>query len=203
MKPRPLPFLLAAAAALSGCAATGSYFADRGRDLADVASLTFATGYGAKVRAGPIHTGSLVHTDMAGLRGGAPLWGLPEDHGRDYEAFFPFIPFGTPGRCSFEDFHASYDSGEADDPIILRHKAYEARGSMPLVTTDFSPVLPSTQYDDTPGDYLFHPYWTQVDLAADIVIGVRVGCNPGELVDFVLGWFGADILDDDLGKKRQ
>ena len=31
------------------------------------------------------------------------------------------------------------------------------------------------------------------------MVGVRVGFNPVEFVDFLLGWFGLDILNDDDG----
>jgi hypothetical protein len=32
--------------------------------------------------------------------------------------------------------------------------------------------------------------------------GLRVGFNPGELVDFLLGWTTLDIYNDDLGTRK-
>ena len=61
---------LIVAAGMTGCASTGRYFVDRGRDAADVFTLTVGTGLGAGVRAGPAHIGLLLHQDRIGLMGG-------------------------------------------------------------------------------------------------------------------------------------
>ena len=42
----------------------------------------------------------------------------------------------------------------------------------------------------------------QIDLTVALGLSLRVGFNPAELLDFVLGWFGSDILDDDVGRKQ-
>jgi hypothetical protein len=46
-------------------------------------------------------------------------------------------------------------------------------------------------------------YWTQVEVEAGVIFAVHAGFNPGELLDFLLGWFGADIYGDDCGSADQ
>ena len=58
-----LPFIL------SGCSST-SYMADRGRDAADIFTLTLGVGTGVKVRAGPIMLAAEQNSDLIGLRAG-------------------------------------------------------------------------------------------------------------------------------------
>ena len=43
------------------------------------------------------------------------------------------------------------------------------------------------------------PRYTQVEIAAGLVYGLRVGFNPGELLDWLVGWFGGDLYADDVG----
>ena len=40
--------------------------------------------------------------------------------------------------------------------------------------------------------------WTQIEVAAGLLGGVRLGFNPGELLDLLLGFFGVDLYDDDV-----
>lgn len=40
--------------------------------------------------------------------------------------------------------------------------------------------------------------WFQIEAALGIVVGVRAGFNPAEMLDFVLGWTTVDICHDDL-----
>jgi hypothetical protein len=42
-----------------------------------------------------------------------------------------------------------------------------------------------------------HPYYTDVRISIGLGPAVTLGANPGELLDFLLGWFGIDIYGDD------
>ena len=42
------------------------------------------------------------------------------------------------------------------------------------------------------------PFFTQVEVALGLGGTCRLGFNIGELVDFLLGWGGKDIFNDDL-----
>ena len=40
--------------------------------------------------------------------------------------------------------------------------------------------------------------WTQVEVTAAAGPAVTMGFNPGELADFIVGWFGIDLYGDDI-----
>ncbi len=42
-----------------------------------------------------------------------------------------------------------------------------------------------------------HPYFTQIEVVAGLLGTLRLGFNPGELLDFILGWTTVDIFNDD------
>ena len=95
---------------------------------------------------------------------------------------------------------------EKANPVLeQRHKYYSAYSLFfPLMTEYFAPY---PMVDDHTScelkDQSFHPYFTQIDITCAALVGVHVGFNPGELVDFLLGWFGLDICNDDLSVARQ
>jgi len=43
-------------------------------------------------------------------------------------------------------------------------------------------------------------YFTQIEVVAGLGGTIRLGFNPGELLDFILGWVTIDIFNDDLEK---
>ena len=47
------------------------------------------------------------------------------------------------------------------------------------------------------------PYYTQIEVAVGFGGTLRLGCNPGEALDFIAGWFGIDIFGDDLNANRK
>ena len=60
------------------------------------------------------------------------------------------------------------------------------------------PPLPKDG-DDERSLLIMPHHWTALRLFAGVtVFSMSVGVNPGELVDFTLGWFCADIYGDDL-----
>ena len=72
-----------------------------------------------------------------------------------------------------------------------RNKSYEIEGrGLPFVFwPDTNRSIP---------DIYTPSYFSQIEAVLGVVISVRVGFNPGELLDFILGWFGIDIYDDDI-----
>lgn len=193
----------------SGCATSG-YFADRGRDAADIFTFTVGKGAGLSGRAGPVHCGFYLGKDRVGLRSGEfkadwnnqpdPVWaGL----------FDPFLLLpGGEGVSFGEDIYIgkkpSTDGGE--DISLLRGKRYYSPGVCPFI------FLPQTgqempgksnpylgRLDDS--SYPYH-FLTQVELAVGLGLTIRVGVNPGEMLDFLLGWVGLDLYSDDLSRRR-
>ncbi len=186
---------LALAAALPGCFLP-AYLADRGRDAADMFTLSFGVGLGAKVQVGPVQAGFLDHLDFIGWR-----YGTIAHMDLHYQIVSP-IPwpqkggwFSTRGDFTcFDYFHGDYRSVAGD-----RHKEY-------LVATDVPFWAPLGSICPTKFDFLegksCPAYYTQVEIIIALLPAVRVGFNPGEMLDFLLGWATIDIFDDDLEMKR-
>ena len=55
--------------------------------------------------------------------------------------------------------------------------------------------------DSCPNRYL-KPYYTDIQIALGIGYGARLGFNPGELVDLLLGCIGIDIYKDDYEHQK-
>ncbi len=191
-----LAFICAVAVMGSGCATTFLYSMDRFSDLADVVTATAGVGLGVKVRAGRARTGLLVRNgDLFGLRGGsffAGRWVFPlSTAGRDSLVDWDDWYLPPPFAFLFHKDHDLWDTNEEehwDDE--WRNKGIEIfseRGDRHLFLAH-----PETGAFGT-GAY----YYTQIEVVVGLGLSVRLGFNPGELLDFILGWFGADIYDDD------
>lgn len=171
------PFIfLSLLVVFSGC--SSPYFANRGRDAADIFTFTIGQGIGAKARVGPLQTGIFWNEDFAGLRGGGfgPASAWKNEYGKfpkDIDTLF-FPIFGVFGG----------DSLQGSALLPGRHKAYEAFSPVPLIS------LPT---ESTPY------YYTQIEAAVGFLGTIRLGFNPGELIDFLLGWTTIDIFGDDIG----
>lgn len=168
--------LLLVLAATGGCAASG-YWADRGRDAADVFSIAVGSGLGAKARIGPVAAGLLVEYTAAGLRGGEFCSQTLAGSGADAEA---------PGAV---DFQLVVDNAERFQLTKLRRgKNFEA-SSLRI------PLLCLLQSDASMA------YYTQIEAVVALHGSLRAGINVGELCDFILGWAAVDILRDDVSRR--
>jgi hypothetical protein len=158
---------------LAGCA--NEYWPNRLHDAADIFTLIVGYGGGVKARVGPLHAGLFAGTDYAGLRGGeAGLF--PND------AAFPND--GELTLVSAEDF---FCPGERD-------KSFKARGGFLLAGPSYSTTVSPFEWH-----LHSHPFYYYTEIEAAIGIGgtLRAGFNPGEFVDFLLGFVGIDIFHDD------
>lgn len=169
--------LLGLTAILSGC--TMPYMINRGRDAADVFTTTVGVGAGAKARIGPIHAGLFAGIDAAGLRGGElETWSINGCEGMGLMSIEGTV-------LSFEAFQY-VDQGD-------RGKDYIAEG-FPLI---------SVVEKDKSHRAFVHPYYTQIEVAGGVLGTARLGVNPGELVDFILGWAMIDIFADDIENREK
>jgi hypothetical protein len=164
-----------------GCA-SGRFLADRGNDASDIITCTVGVGFGVKARVGPVQVGALVNRDVTGLRGGQfRLWPI----GDEYSMFSSL--------CEFDYLVISGDFFTDTRPDV-RQKLYSAGGG-PLIKE----VLPSA-HQRIPG----RPYYyTQIEVVGGLFGSLRLGVNPGELADFLFGWFGVDFFHDDIGRLTQ
>ncbi len=190
-----LPILLAALAALASGCRPEAYFADRWADAKDVFTVSVGKGGGAKARVGPVNAGLFVNGDIAGLRGGeffhygyGFLEGGPADGvmvlGLGGEVFDLVVP---PPPVSSELWHRmGQPSQEASRALAERGKSYR-----------------QTFFPRAPIEFPREPYYyTQLEVAAGVYGTLRLGFNPGELLDFVLGWTTLDIFGDDARARR-
>ena len=177
--------LLVLLVALTGCATTRNYVADRGRDAADIFTWSVGLGAGAKARVGPIQAGALLNIDMMGLRGGAfgeiPWYEATED------ALLPF-----PNRINKNRSGCLFGRERFADPTragkhitVRRGKGFTADAPLPIIGIADQPE-----------------YYTEIEVVIGAAGSLRLGFNPGELVDFILGWTTIDIYGDDLEARQ-
>lgn len=171
-----------------GCATTAGYFANRGRDAADVFTITVGVGAGIKARVGPIAPAMIINHDLAGLRAGTFFLGNGNPMESDVAAPFPIALHSWDDRVSFghdvfmlESFRQ--ESERPQDSIVVR------RGKDVLIKNPFPCVAVGKYASD----------YTQIELALGLGPTLRIGVNIGEFLDFLLGWFGVDLFKDDVG----
>jgi hypothetical protein len=168
-------------ASMTGCATP--YVVDRSRDAADIFTATIGYGAGAKARVGPLSTGLFCNRDTVGLRGGA----LFKNKSGATTDFTSIIPMSYMGLIFVLD---EFFPGEGKNQ---RHKGYQVISAMPLVSGVYYP---------TNDWFTILTYNSQIEVAAGIGGTLRLGFNPGELIDFILGWTTLDIYGDDLEAKK-
>jgi hypothetical protein len=182
-------------AAGSGCVSPRGYLLDRWADAKDVFTASVGTGGGARARVGPLNAGLFLNSDLAGLRGGecfrlsdGPLIGGDSDgvlllfYGDQFD--LRYLAIDTSGKTG-----TRYQA--VGDRLAERHKSYQS-GIMPLPSPLTLFEFPKTPY-----------YYTQLEVAVGVGGTLRLGFNPGELLDFLLGWTTLDIFRDDLEARRE
>lgn len=182
--------LLAVVIGATGCATP--YMMDRERDAADIFTVSTGIGGGIKAQCGPVASGLSWMADVEGLRGGSitkypggcASWGMMD------------VNFVVYGGEEFNVLHGVAQQAGAENYETLepRHKCYRAPCILGL---SFPLTLPG---DPWSRGHLYR--LTQIEIAGGIYRTVRIGFNPGELIDFILGWTTIDMFDDDLEMKR-
>lgn len=160
---------------LISCSA--GYLKNRLHDSADILTLSSGFGGGVKSRIGPVSLGFLINGELAGLRGGGFYNEDKSTGSANYDVQLIFI--------GYEDFHVtgSYSIQEQ------RNKEFRA-GNV---------IIPITPYFFVePNQIGSLSYYTQIDVVLGAGLSCRAGFNPGELADFLLGWFLIDIYRDDI-----
>lgn len=187
----------------AGCAEFGTYMRDRGHDFADCFTVRAGLAYGFGVRAqvtnyfGASAGFSLdikkygffgrERVKVEGGWGGIPILNAvllsmylsPGKHGPP-----PLSPFLVP---FFTDFRF-YEDG----PLLCSLKVFGfdlGKNGFPARKT-------------VPPPFLRERFFIEVGATLGAV-GLDLGFNPVEFLDFLLGWFTADITDDDEKIKRK
>ncbi len=165
---------------------------DRRRDAADIFTATVGHGYGVKAQAGPLAAGVAVIMDHQGLRGGA-LAEFPRGCGGWDMIDVNVLGFGG------QRFNVS--SSNTVDYGARNHETLEARNKTYNAPSIAGLTIPlAVEGDKWTRGHLYR--LTQLELAVGVGPAVRIGFNPGELLDFILGWFLIDIYNDDIEMRR-
>lgn len=181
MKPAVLSMMLLALCLLAGCASP--YMIDRGRDAADVFTATVDKGIGFKARVGPFAGGLGTSASSKGLRGGTLIDQKNHWCGNAI----------TTWDLSVILFNSEYCS---NDKMEVRGKEISG-GSKVLPpnspwSKDFLPFIQLSNVHNP-------AYYTDIEFWFGFIYSFRLGFNPGELLDFLLGWTTLDIYGDDIG----
>jgi len=169
-------------AAAFGCSApTSKYLAQRAQDLADCFEAAVGTGYPAYV--------GVKASDFAVV--GCGVAGT--------------FRYGWHGR--YGGFRWESDDGwlEAGIPLVFnREEALWFPAYQDRIRT-WGPCFTTREYGEEkeprPRGEIAEKLW--IGASTSLVLSARVGVNPAELADFITGWFGRDILqDDDWGPRK-
>jgi hypothetical protein len=156
---------------LVGCASP--YLKNRARDAADIFTFTTGAGAGGKARIGPVSAGLVYQKDALGLRNGVGFATRPTWKFED-----------GPGGKEFCYGFLGAETSNQGERVTQRGKEFSTVYF--LVPIDADRVTPPH-------------YYSQIEVTAGAGLGFRVGFNPGELVDFILGWAALDLFKDDVG----
>jgi hypothetical protein len=164
---------------------------NRMRDAGDIFTATVGLGGGAKARVGPVSAGLCYYTDSAGVRAGDA--GVFSDRKIFRDA-------DLKGDCAI--VLASSDHFETEK-TQSRNKTIDSRTPtfeiVPFILTLPALFIEAQQDKPTAGP----SFYTQLEVIAAVGGGVRLGFNPGELLDFILGWATIDIFNDDLKREKR
>ena len=175
----------------SGCASTRAYFSDRGRDAADIFTLTIERGIGFTAHAGPISTGLGMIGGGRGLDGGT----IANFDEGDIE--LQLLVFGGNGFCTPSTERPKKRGGT--QILFVQHPSL---GFMEWGSHQMNP-LKAVFVDLYPPTWVKYPGVTQFDASVALGIGPRIGFNMMELIDFGCGWATLDILGDDIHRRKQ
>jgi hypothetical protein len=199
-------FLILSLVIVMTAACAHPYFEDRTSDLADILTVSAGMGVGHQARVGPVCIGLLCTEDFADWRYGKIKgrhsknfilsleednreWGVKNggaERGKDYYACGGWGYKGIVWAQNLP-FLMSLDS------VNEKHK-YEP------FYVDKKLIPPANPYKMR--HPVFHSYYTQIEACAGFFGTVRLGVNPGEFVDFLLGWGGIDFFDDDVEMEK-
>lgn len=176
---RNLLFVLLIGLMTTGCAS--SYMVDRGRDAADIFTVSIGRGAGAKARVGLIATGLVYSQSLAGIEGG--------------QLYGPLKESSSLERCN------------ADLAVLLggietvgKHTYSTSRAKS--CDSFYFCFFPVEHLSDASNNSSAAALYSSVNVVIGAGVTVKAGISFGELLDFILGWATIDILNDDIESKK-
>jgi hypothetical protein len=154
-----------------------SYLNNRFHDASDIINISGGYGLGASAQGGPLIAGLYGGSDITGIRSGTAFFSTEHDNGQL-----------TTTAMNIKFF---YSNESQNSNIKLRGKDINAFG--PFITPNGS--MAHSHVSNNPAHY------TQIEAVAGLGLSIRLGFNPGELLDFLLGFAAIDIFNDDIAGK--
>ena len=184
---------LSAAMALSGC----SYLQDRGRDFQDCFKANVGTGFG--ICAGARVTDA-INCPLGFFQGS---WRVGVDGRTRPQYYWSEGEMGGLLALDHWEFR-----GPEDKPGLSMARAWMWSGWLTAGGPEEDLPPPPHIYrhyngeQPSQGTKLAERYWLEAEVFA-LVLGARVGVNPVEIADFLVGLVTVDILDDDRAAKAK
>ncbi len=182
----PVLLVLCAGVLFSGCT---SYLVNRGRDAADIITIGAGLGWGAKARVSSLQAGLLFEATKGGLRGGE-------------------LVSSDSNAGAVEETDAAWGHS-MDIQGVLFGGEYFMGCELPRNKNFFAGTETDSSLSAIPfihrldSGYTNPAYYMQVEAVAALGISLRLGVNPGELIDFVLGFTTIDVFGDDVGLEEE
>jgi HEAT repeat protein len=180
----------------TGCAEFKTYMKDRSNDLADCFTVRagLSTGLGVRTQITnffSVSAGGSFEEEKSGYFGRAPVnikgfW--------VGEPFLTFMAFRHVGESPFSPGMFT-DVRRYEDRALPAAMGLTLLGGLNVVE-----LQPSNENYrmKPPTPFLREKFFIEVSATLGVV-GFDLGFNPVEFVDFLLGWFGADVAGDDTG----
>ncbi|MBE7438373.1 MAG: hypothetical protein HS115_07975 [Spirochaetales bacterium] len=187
-----------------------TYWQNRGRDAMDILTVEGSTGnYGAALRLGPLKFGAHYKSPGVayGLRGGS----LDSYYTAEFAALFMGADYYSsappsdllPAEKKDKD-QAATATGILSGPVkeappvsdaLTARRGKEFRARSPFGTS--IPLQKSRRLLYNRKELAPLYYYTQLEITLGLYAGLKIGLNLGELLDFLLGFVGIDIMADD------
>lgn len=106
-------------------------------------------------------------------------------------------PVSLSGEAGMRSGEAGTHAAEDLTVLVFSSESYQPVDTQKRIRAELRKKI-----EDNKDPSLSNPAsWTRLGIAGGLLIGIRAELNPGELIDFILGLFGADIYGDDVYKK--
>lgn len=201
---------LALLGSASGCKAFTAYMADRGRDFGEIVRIQIGVGagLGASAQAGPAaHVGfglGVIPYDLGvgWVYGEGYAFGANSGQRMDSEIYWPFTWIHIDGDPLGKGLHTGGDGIGQRGVGGHRHVCWNLFPGLIAEEPDAGLMHWTPRGLETDRRGHIHSWDVEAAVYAGFIVA-RVGFSPGEFLDFILGWFGVDIAQDDTADEER
>ncbi|MDE0838730.1 MAG: hypothetical protein OSB41_06700 [Kiritimatiellae bacterium] len=199
---------------LSGCTSS-QYAKNRRQDLADVFTIALGAGTGIQARVGPVQLAAINQADIVGLKAGCGF--VDGENLHENEQTYHVFPRSAKINLGDEAVTEVFRTGKGNamdlrgEESLLHMPMYQRRWYSAFGHELFDPgpsysaenrrktIAARSPFFGYTKLITENPaYYTQMELAVGVGLTLRLGFNPGELLDLLLGFASLDLYGDDL-----